>query len=334
MFIRKKIQQQKPKKNRLAPNHRLFSTAFHQHPNYAWASKKWPILPQQRVVFAQFDLAGTLVDEFCIAPFDAFSELFLNLGFNLTPEQITGPMGLKKIEHIKHLLEEIREEWREKYGRYPGAQDAENLNQTFNQLLQKSLPKYTALTPKAELALDFIFKHLDGYALTTGYPRAAANIAMSELIKKYPPMAITTSDEVSTRIGMVEANNRKCHLTQEERRHVIFFTDAGSDVESLRSANEYPWTIGISGASTHNEIISLETAKKMSPELRQEKRTKASDILYKKGAHCVIEDLSELPLALVAVNHLIQDGLKPKEVNTFELPSPNAEFANRPKKNV
>src|SRR5579862_9677880 len=262
---------------------RFFSNVIKQHP-YDAASKQWiEAAPQHRVKLVQFDLAGTLVDEFCIAPFHAFSELFKKRGFTLSPAQITGPMGLKKIEHIKHLLEEIREEWRSKYGQYPDAKDVDVLNQEFNILLQKSLPLYTKLTPNADIALDFISRHLGAYTLTSGYPRSAADIAMSQLIIKYPPVAITTSDMVpnGTRIAMVEENNRKCNLLPEHMQHVAFFTDAGSDIKSVRSVNNHPWIIGISDTSTHNDIISIEAAKNMSAGMRQEKNSKAAEILYK-----------------------------------------------------
>ena len=70
-------------------------------------------------------------------------------------------MGLKKIEHIKQLLEEIRESWKTKYNRYPDERDAEILHEEFNLLLNESLPHYTKMTPHSyhTLALH-VFNHL------------------------------------------------------------------------------------------------------------------------------------------------------------------------------
>ena len=123
MFLRKRLL---PSKliNALVP--RFFSSANPSHPYFNWASKQILLSnPRKRIQVAQFDLAGTLVDEYCIAPYHAFFELFKRRGFVLTSAQITGPMGLKKIEHIKQLLEEIRESWKTKYNRYPDERDAE-----------------------------------------------------------------------------------------------------------------------------------------------------------------------------------------------------------------
>jgi len=51
-----------------------------------------------------FDWAGTIVDHGSRAPLEAFRRTFEEIGLRLTDEEIRGPMGLGKREHIAALL--------------------------------------------------------------------------------------------------------------------------------------------------------------------------------------------------------------------------------------
>lgn len=51
-----------------------------------------------------FDWAGTVIDFGCMAPADAFIELFKRENVALTAAQAREPMGTEKREHIRRLL--------------------------------------------------------------------------------------------------------------------------------------------------------------------------------------------------------------------------------------
>ena len=51
-----------------------------------------------------FDWAGTIVDHGSRAPLEAFRRIFEEIDLELTDEEIRGPMGLGKREHIAALL--------------------------------------------------------------------------------------------------------------------------------------------------------------------------------------------------------------------------------------
>ena len=69
-----------------------------------------------------FDWAGTTVDYGCMAPVQAFVEVFKQYGIEPTMEEVRKPMGMLKIDHIRTMLqmERICGLWVEKYGKEPG----------------------------------------------------------------------------------------------------------------------------------------------------------------------------------------------------------------------
>ncbi len=66
-----------------------------------------------------FDWAGTTVDYGCFAPVCAFLKSFEEAGIELTLEEIRGPMGMAKKNHIRTILEmpRIEQLWEHKYNR-------------------------------------------------------------------------------------------------------------------------------------------------------------------------------------------------------------------------
>ena len=193
---------------------------------YQWANKQLLSIPTQfRIKAAQFDVAGTLVDRYCLAPLFAFQEAFKKKGFVLTPQQITGPMGKNKIEHIQDLLSELMDDWYRLYARDPNQQDVMEIYADFNVYLQQCITHYAKITPYTLEAIDFLRQHNIKFLLTSGYPRSLAKLAISQLIQTDLPHAMTTSNEVTagTRIEMLEKNNLKLGIPPESMSRVIFF---------------------------------------------------------------------------------------------------------------
>ena len=59
------------------------------------------------------DWAGTTVDYGCFAPVQAFAEAFGEYGIQPTMDEIRGPMGMLKRDHVRTMLEmeRISGEW-------------------------------------------------------------------------------------------------------------------------------------------------------------------------------------------------------------------------------
>ena len=83
-----------------------------------------------------FDWAGTTVDFGCMAPVQAFVEVFKQYGIEPTMEEVRKPMGMLKIDHIRTMLkmERISSLWKEKYGKEPGEDPKPGVVETVNRL--------------------------------------------------------------------------------------------------------------------------------------------------------------------------------------------------------
>ena len=96
-----------------------------------------------------FDWAGTTVDFGCMAPVQAFVEVFKEFGIEPTMEEVREPMGMLKIDHIRTMLKmgRIRNLWIEKYGKEPEEEDAQKLYAIFEEKLLGILHLYSDPKP-------------------------------------------------------------------------------------------------------------------------------------------------------------------------------------------
>ena len=92
-----------------------------------------------------FDWAGTTVDFGCMAPVQAFVEVFKEFGIEPTMEEVREPMGMLKIDHIRTMLkmERIRNLWIEKYGKDPEEEDAQKMYAIFEDIPIRSRESWT-----------------------------------------------------------------------------------------------------------------------------------------------------------------------------------------------
>ena len=311
---------------------RLFSTSAKQSLGqhyFRWSSQQMLSIPhQRRILLAQTDGAGTVFDDYCIAPFHAFTNLFARRNLHLSHAQITGPMGIKKIDHIQHLLFiELKAQWEALYGRTPTKDDVNLLHEEFIKELNGSIADFSAPTKGTDLAVAFLARHSILSALTSGYSRDTFNRAAAKLNALYPFATSTTADEVAdgARISMLEQNMSKLEVPTSETDRVIFFTDACSDVANVRSAKNIPWIIGVSGYSTHVGITSKKQLASTSAKDLENQREGAKCLLLKSGAHAVIHDMSELPLAIVAAGQALIQGKRPSQSQLLAIDYPECE---------
>ena len=75
------------------------------------------------------DWAGTTVDYGCFAPVQAFAEAFGEYGIQPTMDEIRGPMGMLKRDHVRTMLEmeRISGEWERIHGRAFTQEDVEQV---------------------------------------------------------------------------------------------------------------------------------------------------------------------------------------------------------------
>lgn len=118
-----------------------------------------------------FDWAGTTVDYGCFAPVQAFSEVFKEAGIVPTMEEVREPMGMLKWDHIHTMLNmpRIKEEWKKKYGKEPGKEEADQLYARFEPALLKILNQYSDPKPYVLETVEKLREMGIKIGSTTGY---------------------------------------------------------------------------------------------------------------------------------------------------------------------
>ena len=96
-----------------------------------------------------FDWAGTTVDYGCFAPVQAFLDAFHEYGIDPTMEEVRGPMGMLKIDHIRTMLqgERISALWRDKYGRDWTEKDVQDVYELSEKKILEILPDFADPKP-------------------------------------------------------------------------------------------------------------------------------------------------------------------------------------------
>jgi len=290
----------------------------------AWANlamKKFK--GSDKIEVVQTDVAGTIQDPYCLAPITALLEIFSDLKISKTDgliKHIVDTMGQKKLTQIVDICRqpERLSILKMSYPELNVEQIAEKIEGKLLEKLNTILPKNSKLTPYALQANQFLVQNDILIGATSGYNSTSLNIALSFAKKAGMHFsAITASDEKDdTRLKLVQKNNSKLGFSDHDMHKVAVFTDAVSDVKSVRSHQHYPWIFGVSGYSTHNRISSKKEAHTIDKAELAKRKLETKKNLLLEGAHKVIHDLSELPEMIVKTNFLLFNGKRPTGVTS------------------
>ena len=259
-----------------------------------------------------FDWAGTTVDYGCFAPVVTFLEIFKDCGIELTLEEVLGPMGIHKKEHIKLLLqlERIKQLWVKKFGKEPGDIEVDDLYVKFEPILINQLKDYATPNPYVVAVVEKLKASGIKIGSTTGYIRKM----MDELIpyaKKngYSPDNVVTSDEViSGRPHPFMCYKNAMDLGIYPFETVIKAGDTIADIKE--GVNASMWSVGIiMGSSIMG--MTKEEVENCPKDILESKIKHVEEVFYKNGAHFVILDMRELLPLIDKINIKLENGEKP-----------------------
>ena len=152
-----------------------------------------------RIQAVIFDWAGTVVDYGCFAPMNAFMQAFEQAGVPISEDEVRGPMGKLKRDHIQSILqiERVRLAWRNQFDSEPVEADIDRLYASFEERLMATLHRFTDPLP----GVLEVVKELRGRGLkigsTTGYTRKMMKVVTEGAKEKgYEPDYMIASDEV------------------------------------------------------------------------------------------------------------------------------------------
>lgn len=259
-----------------------------------------------------FDWAGTTVDYGCQAPMNVFAEIFKEKDIIVTLDEVKGPMGMNKWDHINELcqLESIKTQWQEKYGKNPEKDEVDELFARFEPLLISTLRSYAKPIEGIIDVVDILREKEIKIGSTSGYTKEMLDIVAEEAAKYgYKPDVRVTSEKVGKgRPLPFMCYENAIQLEINGMHKMIKVGDTLSDIKE--GINAGMWSVGVVLGSnllgfSEEEINQIEESTLL--QSMEEVRTK----FYQAGAHFVIRSISELPNLIENVNELLQQDILP-----------------------
>ncbi len=261
-----------------------------------------------------FDWAGTTVDFGCFGPVESFIHALGRHGVEVTPEEVRGPMGSSKKDHLRELLRlpGASNQWREVQGRDWDESDVERIyRDDFAPLQIEAVTDHTRLVPGLlDVVRDLRSRGL-AIATTTGYFREAAAIVFEAAARQgYRPDCDVVPEDVPAGRPEPWMIRRAMDLMRvDSPDEVVKVGDTPADIAEGRNAGV--WTVGVIASSS--EVGCTEESWAAMPEV--EKRSKVETVRVRflgLGAHAVIETLAELPGVIRAIEVRLRRGEGPE----------------------
>lgn len=251
-----------------------------------------------------FDWAGTTVDYGCFAPVAAFAQAFKALELDITTEQVRGPMGMTKINHIRELfkLEAISNQFQQKFGRNWTEEDVIQMNKTFEKHLFASLSEYTTPIPGViDLVSELREKGLK-IGSTTGYTRAMMDIVEPQAAAKgyQPDCCVTSNNLPAGRPSPYMIYQNMIHLKVENPLSIVKVGDTIADIKE--GVNAGVWSIGVILGSSEMGL-NIEETLAMDRHFLHKQMKQVRYKMYRAGAHYVIDTLKDLPYIIDIINN-------------------------------
>lgn len=259
--------------------------------------------PAKTIQMVVFDWAGTTVDYGSSAPAQVFEQIFRQEGIHFTRQEINGPMGMEKKDHIRALLSSTsgRQQWEQIHGAAWTEEDVERLYQNFEAaLFQMVADRSQPLDGVAETVAALREQGLK-IGSTTGYTsHMMEQVLPGAAAGGYAPDCVVTPDVVgSGRPGpfMLFACMRQLQVYPP--RCVVKVGDTVADIREGKNAGA--WSVGL---LTGSNLVGLteEEAAVVSPEEWEQRRTAAADRYREAGADLVLDSIRDLPRAVEELN--------------------------------
>jgi len=265
--------------------------------------------PIQAVIL---DWAGTTQDFGVFAPAVVFVDVFEKWGVPISMAEARAPMGLFKLDHIREItkMPAVAARWREATGRDVTEDDVLAMFAAFVPLQIEAMVRYATLIPGTVEAVDEMKRR--GYRIgsTTGFMRAAAEIALREAARQgYVPDSTVCADEVPAgrpAPWMVLRNLE--NLGVYPPCSAVKIGDTKIDIDE--GINAGCWTIGLSAAGNY-VALSREDFEALPYEKRRELVLKSDDLLRRQGAHYVVETIADVIPVLDDIEARLARGERP-----------------------
>ncbi|MFZ5852976.1 MAG: phosphonoacetaldehyde hydrolase [Chloroflexota bacterium] len=265
--------------------------------------------PIQAVVL---DWAGTTQDHGVYAPTVVFIDVFRQYGVEITMAEARAPMGLFKLDHIRAIskMPSVAEKWRAAHGRECTEGDVQAMFADFQPMQVAAMARYATLIPGTVEVVNEMRGR--GYRIgsTTGFMRAAADVAMAEAARQgYVPDSTVCADEVPAgrpEPWMVLRNLENLRVFPPDA--AVKIGDTKIDIDE--GLNAGTWTIGLARSGNYVGLTEAEYFA-LPAEERRELVARADDLLRRQGAHYVVETIADVIPCLDDIEARLARGERP-----------------------
>ncbi len=275
----------------------------------------------EKIEAVVFDWAGTTVDYGCLAPMNVFVEIFKEKGIVVTSEEVRGPMGMDKWDHIYELcqLDSVKKQWKAKYDTYPDKGDIDELYMRFEPILFSTLREFARPIEGIIDVVDTLRNMEIKIGSTSGYTKEMLDIVAEEAEKHgYKPDIRITSEKVGKgRPFPYMCYENAIQLDINGMQKMIKVGDTVSDIKEGIQAGM--WSVGVILGSSLHGFSEAETRQMNQADLLISMEV-ARMKFYREGAHFVVNSIKELPKLIEEINGLLQQGICPHEYKRRKRP--------------
>jgi phosphonoacetaldehyde hydrolase len=246
---------------------------------------------------AVLDWAGTTIDFGCFAPVASFAKSLERHGVVASDEQVRGPMGTAKRDHLRALLSmpELSRQWQARHGRGWDEADVDRIYaDDYIPLQMAAIADHDRLVPGLLPVVEAIRARGLKIATTTGYFREAARrVFDSATGQGYTRDLDVLPDEVPAgRPAPWMIFRAMQELGVYPPSSVVKVGDTESDI--AEGVNAGVWSVGVVASSSEVGLSEADWAA-LSDRERKAKAEAVRATFERAGAHAVIETLAELP---------------------------------------
>ncbi len=265
--------------------------------------------PIQAVIF---DWAGTIADFGSLAPVAAFTQLFAAHGVHLSVEEVRGPMGTEKREHIHRLcaLPHVAAAWRDRYGATPDEATIDRLYREFTPLQIAAIRETAQLVPRCREVVTALRGRGVRIGANTGYSRDMLEVLSTAAAEQgYRPDSSVCATEVPRGRPFPQMSLKNAIELEVETVHAcIKVDDSTPGIEEGLNAGMWTVAVAISG----NEVgLSKADWEALAPAEQQQRRYVAYTRLRAAGAHYVIDSIADLLPYVELIERRLANGERP-----------------------
>ena len=259
-----------------------------------------------------FDISGTVLDYGSRAPLLAFVELFARHGVTITAEEARRPMGLRKADHVRALLDDpaIAARWAQATGAKPSKNLAEKLYATFGPLQAELIRQHCDIIPGVLDVVHGLRARGIKFANTTGFD-SLMMASLKRLAEEggYKPDLWICPDDVG------QGRPAPWMIFHAARQFDIYplstfvkVGDTPADIAEAQAAGA--WCVSV---VTHGNEVGLSQAElaALPQAVREERIAAARARLTACGPHYVLDCTADLLPVIDEISARINRGEKP-----------------------